>query len=132
MAGFSVAVEEPAVERTRRPLRSDLQLIALILGISVWDASVVLIGQISGKPIDFDWLARLAHLLLAGLLCVAPGVLAVRLLSPGYPATLRHCVRTFAAFVLGSAIGHWFATRWIYASPTDDMVKMLQRWPGAC
>ena len=63
--------------------------------------------------------------LLGGLLCVAPGVLAVRLLSPGYPATLRHCLRTFAAFVLGSAIGHWFAARWIYASPTDDTVKML-------
>ena len=51
---------------------------------------------------------------LGGLLCVGSGVLAVRVLSPRYPATLHRCARTFAAFVLGSAIGHACAGRWIY------------------
>ena len=118
-------MEEPAIARTRRSLRSDLQLVALVLSIAAWDASVVLVIEIAGKPIAFDWLPRLGHLVLGGLLCVGPGVLAVRLLSPRYPATLRQCVRTFAAFVLGSAIGHWLAFRWIYASPTHAMSTVL-------
>ncbi len=80
-----------------------------------------------------DWLPRLGFLLLGGLLCVGPGVLAVRLLSPGYPATLRACVRSFAAFVLGSAIGHVCAGRWIYFPQIDDLWTVLpSRWPGAC
>src|SRR6186713_238979 len=101
MAGLSVAMDGPAVERPRRSLRNDLQLIALVLGISAWDASVVFTMQIAEKPIAVDWLAHLGQLLLGGLLCVGPGVLAVRVLSPSYPATLKGCVRTFAAFVLG-------------------------------
>jgi len=125
MAGLSAAMEEPAIARTRRSLRTDLQLVALVLSIAAWDASVVLVIEIAGKPIAFDWLPRLGHLVLGGLLCVGPGVLAVRLLSPDYPATLRQCVRTFAAFVLGSAIGHWLAFRWIYASPTHTMSTVL-------
>jgi signal transduction histidine kinase len=125
MAGLSAAMEEPAIARTRRSLRSDLQLVALILSIAAWDASVVLVGEIARKPIAFDWLPRLGHLVLGGLLCVGPGVLAVRLLSPGYPATLRGCVRTFAVFVLGSTIGHWLAFRWVYASPSHAMDMVL-------
>jgi signal transduction histidine kinase len=125
MAGLSVAMDEPAVARTRRSLRSDLQLVALILGISAWDASEVLVVEFAGKPIPLDWPARLGYLVLGGLLCVGPGVLAVRLLAPGYPATLRGCIRTFAVFVLGSAIGHWLAFRWIYAPPTGGMEAAL-------
>ena len=127
MAGLSVAMDEPAVGRTRSSLRNDLQLIALVLGIAAWDASVVFIVQIAEKPIAVDWLARLGHLFLGGLLCVGPGVLAVRLLSPSYPATLRACVRTFGAFVLGSAIGHACAGRWIYFAQMDDFLAMLPR-----
>jgi signal transduction histidine kinase len=127
MAGLSVAMDEPAVGRTRRSLRNDLQLIALVLGISAWDASVVFIVQIAEKPIAFDWLARLGQLLLGGLLCVGPGVLAVRLLSPSYPTTLHRCVRTFAAFVLGSAAGHVCAGRWIYFPQSDDIVAVLPK-----
>src|SRR5580765_4775814 len=41
MVGWSVAMDEPAVGWTRRSLRNDLQLIALVLGIAAWDASVV-------------------------------------------------------------------------------------------
>ena len=126
MAGLSVAMDEPAVGRTRSSLRNDLQLLALVLGISAWDASVVFVVQIAEKPVAVDWLARLGHLFLGGLLCVGPGVLAVRLLSPGYPATLRGCVRTFAAFVLGSAIGHACAGRWIYFGQMD-VLEMLPR-----
>ena len=124
MAGLSAAMEEPAIARTRRSLRSDLQLIALVLSIAAWDASVVLVIEIAGKPIAFDWLPRLGHLVLGGLLCVGPGVLgrpvavaAGNLYSDLAPARIR----TFAAFVLGSAIGHWLAFRWIYASPTHAM-----------
>ena len=120
-------MDEPAVGRTRSSLRNDLQLIALVLGIAAWDASVVFVVQIAEKPVAVDWLARLGHLFLGGLLCVGPGVLAVRLLSPGYPATLRACVRTFAAFVLGSAIGHACAGRWIYFAQMDDSSTMLPR-----
>jgi len=125
MAGLSVAMGEPA-GRTRRSLRNDLQLIALVLGIAAWDASVVFVVQIAEKPVAFDWLARLGHLLVGGLLCVGPGVLAVRLLSPSYPSTPGRCIRTFAAFVLGSAIGHAFAGRWIYF-PEVDVLSMLPR-----
>jgi len=125
MAGLSVAMHEPAVGRTRRSLRNDLQLIALVLGIAAWDASVVFIVQIAEKPVAVDWLARLGSLLLGGLLCVGPGVLAVRLLSPRYPDSLGRCVRTFAAFVLGSAIGHVCAGRWIYFRRSEDIVSLL-------
>jgi len=127
MAGLAVAIEEPAVARTGRSLRNDLQLIALVLGISAWDASVVFIVQIAEKPIAFDWLALLGRLWLGGLLCVGPGVLAVRLFSPSYPASLHRCVRTFAAFVLGSAIGHVCAGRWIYFPQIDDVVTVLPK-----
>ena len=127
MAGLSVAMDEPAVGRTRSSLRNDLQLIALVLGIAAWDASVVFIVQIAEKPVAVDWLARLGHLFLGGLLCVGPGVLAVRLFSPSYPATLKVCVRTFAAFVLGSAIGHACAGRWIYFAQMEDVLAMLPR-----
>ena len=51
-------MEEPAIARTRRSLRSDLQVVALILSIAAWDASVVLVVEIAGKPIAFDWLPR--------------------------------------------------------------------------
>ena len=125
MAGLSVAMEEPAVGRTRRSLRNDLQLLALVLGIAAWDASVVFVVQIAQKPIAVDWLSHLGYLLLGGLLCVGPGVLAVRLLSPRYPATLDRCVRTFAAFVLGSAVGHVCAGLWIYYPQGNDVVKVL-------
>jgi signal transduction histidine kinase len=117
-------MDEPAVGWTRRSLRNDLQLIALVLGIAAWDASVVFTVKIAEKPIAFDWLALLGHLFLGGLLCVGPGVLAVRLLSPSYPETLSRCVRTFAAFVLGSAIGHVCAGRWVYF-PESDIVSVL-------
>jgi signal transduction histidine kinase len=127
MAGLSVAMDEPAVARTRHALRNDLQLIALVLGIAAWDASVVFIVQIAEKPIAVDWLARLGNLLLGGLLCVGSGVLAVRVLSPSYPSTLHRCLRTFAAFVLGSAIGHACAGRWIYFPKVDDVVNVLAR-----
>jgi signal transduction histidine kinase len=127
MAGLSVAMDEPAVGWTRRSLRNDLQLIALVLGIAAWDASVVFIVKIAEKPIAVDWLALLGNLLLGGLLCVGPGVLAVRVLSPAYPATLDRCVRTFAAFVLGSAIGHVCAGRWIYFPQIDDIVTVLPK-----
>ena len=127
MAGLSVAMEEPAVGWTRRSLRNDLQLIALVLGIAAWDASVVFTVKIAEKPIDFDWLALLGNLLLGGLLCVGPGVLAVRLLSPSYPETFGRCVRTFAAFVLGSAIGHVCAGRWVYFAQMNDVLAMLPR-----
>jgi signal transduction histidine kinase len=125
MAGLSVAMDEPAVGRTSRPLRNDLQLIALVLGIAACDASVVFMVEIAAKPIAVEWLAHLGHLFLAGLLCVAPGVLAVRLLSPGYPATLGRCASTFAAFVLGSAIGHVCAGRWIYFRQSGDIMAVL-------
>ena len=127
MAGLTVAIEEPAVARTGRSLRNDLQLIALVLGISAWDASVVFIVQIAEKPMAFDWLALLGRLWLGGLLCVGPGVLAVRLFSPSYPASLHRCVRTFAACVLGSAIGHVCAGRWIYFPQIDDLVTVLPK-----
>jgi len=122
---MSVALDDPAVARPRRSLRNDLQLIALVLGVAAWDASVVFVVQIASKPIAVDWLDRLGHLFLAGLLCVGPGVLAVRLLAPSYPATWRRCVRTFAAFVLGSAIGHVFAGRWIYFPQSESIVAVL-------
>ena len=126
MAGLSVAMEGPAAGRARRTLRNDLQLLALVLGIAAWDASVVFVVQIAEKPIAVDWLARLGHLLVGGLLCVGPGVLAVRLLSPRYPDTLRRCIRTFGAFVLGSAIGHVCAGRWIYyPTKTEGLVAVL-------
>ena len=127
MVGWSVAMDEPAVGWTRRSLRNDLQLIALVLGIAAWDASVVFTVKIAEKPIAFDWLALLGHLFLGGLLCVGPGVLAVRLLSPSYPETLSRCVRTFAAFVLGSAIGHVCAGRWVYFPQSDDIVTVLPK-----
>lgn len=119
-------MEEPAVARKWRSLRGDVQLIALVLVISAWDAGVALSWEIATEPITFDWLARIGPLFLGGLLSVGPGVLAVRLFSPGYPTTLRHCVRTFAIFVLGSAIGHWYAFRWIYVSPTRDLARTLE------
>jgi len=125
MTGLSVAMDEPALARTRRSLRNDLQLIALVLGIAAWDASVVFVVQIAAKPIAVDWLAHLGRLVLAGLLCVGPGVLAVRLLAPSYPSTLQRCVRTFVAFVLGSAVGHVCAGRWIYFPQSGDIVAVL-------
>ena len=127
MAALSVAIEEPAFGRARRSLRNDLQLIALVLGISAWDASVVFVVHIAAKPIAVDWLAHLGRLWLGGLLCVGPGVLAVRLLSPRYPATPSGCGRTFAAFVLGSAIGHACAGRWIYFPQIEDVLAMLPK-----
>jgi len=124
---MSVAIEDGALARTPGSLRNDLQLLALVLGIAAWDASVVFIVQIAEKPVAVDWLALLGHLLLGGLLCVGPGVLAVRVLSPSYPATLQRCVRTFAAFVLGSAIGHVCAGRWIYFPHSDGIVTVMSR-----
>ena len=43
------------------------------------------------------------------VLLIAPGMLAARLASGGYPTSLRMCIRTVVAFALGSAVGHWIA-----------------------
>ena len=124
---MSVAMEEPAVGRTRRSLRNDLQLIALVLGIAAWDASVVFIVQIAEKPIAFDWLARLGTSSWADCCASGPACWRFDCSRRATPTTLGRCVRTFAAFVLGSAIGHVCAGRWVYFRADGRLVAVLPR-----
>jgi len=111
----SAAVREPLSYERHRGGRRHLQLIFLILAACAWDACVTLycqvtIGHIAGEPRTFGLLPRFWELLQASLVLYGPGVLAAWLASSGgYPTSLRGCIRTIAAFALGSALGHWMS-----------------------
>jgi hypothetical protein len=118
----SVAAREPASHEGWRSVRSNLQLILVILVACAWDAGFNVASEIAKWPKTFDWLPRLWYLLLASVVMIAPGILAARLASRGYPTSLRMCIRTVVAFVLGSAVGHWIAF-WPMAFPGDEFNK---------
>ena len=105
----SVPVREPASHKGWRSVRSSLQLILAILVVCAWANSNTLLLQITDGPTTFEWLPWLWQRLQTSVLMVAPGMLAARLASRGYPTSVRMCIRTVVAFVLGSAVGHWLA-----------------------
>ena len=105
----SVSVREPASHKGWRSVRSNLQLILAILVIFAWTNSATLVLQIINKATTFEWLPWLWQRLQTSVMLVAPGMLAARLASRGYPTSVRTCIRTVVAFVLGSAVGHWLA-----------------------
>jgi signal transduction histidine kinase len=109
----SVAVREPASHKGWRSVRSNLQLILAILAVCAWDASPTLVLEIIRLPNTFEWLPRHWQQLQASVLLVAPGILAARVASRGYPTSVRVCIRTVVAFALGSAVGAWLAFRLI-------------------
>jgi signal transduction histidine kinase len=107
----SVAVGEPAGRKGWRFARSSLQLMLVILAACAFDAAMLLYldavhDAMKGRPRTFEWQPRLWHLLQLSAVLIAPGVLAAWLAARGYPASLRACIRTVVAFVLGSAVGH--------------------------
>ena len=104
----SVAVREPASHKGWRSVRSSLQLILAILVVCAWDASLSLAIEMA-RPKTFEWLPRLWQMLQLSALQIAPGALAVRLASRGFPTSLRMCIRMVVAFAFGSAVGHWVA-----------------------
>jgi len=106
----SVPVREPASHKGWRSVRSSLQLILAILVVCAWANSTALVLMITNHPMTFEWLPRIwQQQLQASVLFIAPGMLAARLASRGYPTSLRMSIRTVVAFVLGSAVGHWLA-----------------------
>jgi hypothetical protein len=84
----------------------------------------MLASEIRKWPEAFDWPPRVWQLLQASVVMFAPGVLAARLASRGYPTSLRMCIRTVVAFVLGSALGHWFAL-----ADGVSRAEFLKVWP---
>jgi hypothetical protein len=105
----SVAVTEPASDKRWRSLRRHLPLILAIVVACAWDASLMLALEIAMATKTVEWLPRFWHLLQGAALLIAPGIMAARLASGGYPTSLRLCIRTIVAFALGSAVGHWIA-----------------------
>ena len=100
----SVAVREPASHKGWRSVRSTLQLILAILVVCAWDASVT---SLSGHMEDHQGAKdiRVAAAALAAaasqVVLIAPGMLAARLASRGYPTSVRMCIRTVVAFSSG-------------------------------
>jgi Histidine kinase len=109
----------------RRSMRSSLQLMLAILAVCVWHNSFTLVFFITKDPTTFAWLPRLWLELQVSVLAIAPGMLAARLASRGYPTSVRMCVRTVVAFGLGSAIGHWIAFQLIPVYPGNGMPRPL-------
>jgi signal transduction histidine kinase len=80
-----------------------------ILVVCAWDASLSLLIEMTKPKSTFEWLPGLWQMLQISALQIAPGVLAARLASRGFPTSLRMCIRMVMAFALGSAVGHWVA-----------------------
>ena len=90
------------------------------------DASLNLALEITRVPQTFEWLPRLWQVLLVSGVCIAPGMLAARLVSRGYPTNRRMCIRMIVAFGMGSAVAHWIGFRLIpgfFLNPTQTV------WP---
>ena len=122
----SVAVAEPARHKGWRSPRSHLQLILVILAACAWDASAMLVMEINWVTRTFDWLPRLWQQLQASVLFIAPGILAARLASGGYPTTIRMCVLAVVGFALGSVVGHWLVHQLIPAHAPGAFRRV---WP---
>ncbi len=109
----SVAAREPASHRGWRSVRSSLQLILAIGVVCLWHNSATLVLRITEDPTPSVWLPRLSQQLQYSVMLIAPGMLAARLASRGYPSSVRMCIRTVAAFVLASAVGHLLVFQFI-------------------
>jgi hypothetical protein len=105
-----------------RSVPSSLQLPIAILAVGVWHNSAMLVFHITNDPTTLAWLPRVWLGLQISVLSIGPGMLAAWLASSGsYPTSVRMCVRTVAAFGLGSAIGHWMTWQLIPVYPWSGM-----------
>jgi sensor histidine kinase YesM len=78
-----------------------------------WYNGTRLAMQMANAPATSEW-PRLWQQVQTSVLFIAPGMLAAWLASRGYPTSVRMCMRTLVAFVLGSAVGHWLAVLLIH------------------
>jgi hypothetical protein len=92
-------------------MRSNLLLVLAILVVCAWDASLEFVWHLTRVSKTFDSLPRFWQLLQASVVIIAPGILAARLASRGFPTSLRMCIRAVVAFSLGSAVGLWIGLR---------------------
>jgi signal transduction histidine kinase len=103
------AVDEPSGHGRRRFGRGDLQFAALVLVLFATNAIVDTLGEVAFEAGAVDW----AHLFWENaegtVVANLPGALAVWLLLPGYPTSLRRCIQIVAIYIVGAAVGHWFA-----------------------
>jgi len=111
------AKTEPDGLGQRRFTRSDLLLATLVLASCAMETIGGTLTDAAWATGGFDWPQRLWETFEASLLGIGSGWFEVWLFVPGYPTSVRRCVRMVAVFLVGSAIGHWFVIRWFLPFP---------------
>ena len=96
-----VPVREPASHKGWRSVRSSLQLILAILVVCAWANGNTLVLQITNGPTTFEWLPWLWQRLQTSVLTIAPACWLRGWRHAAIRTSVRMCIRTVAAFVLG-------------------------------
>lgn len=112
-------------------MRSSVRLMLAIVVVCLWQNSATLAFHITKDPTAFTWLPRLWQQLQVSVLMIAPGMLAAALASRGFPASVRTCIRTVVVFFLGSAVGHWFASRLVPVYAGTDIPRPVDSYASS-
>jgi len=118
--------EEPSSRGRRRFGRGDLQFAVLALAFCTWGAIVGTLGEVGFEQGPVDWIFRLWKNLQGEFVAIAPGAAMVWLLLPGYPTSLRRCIQVVAVYLVGAAVGHWFAIRAFTPFPDPTLPWMAR------
>jgi signal transduction histidine kinase len=97
----------------RHAVGRELGFAGLLLAYCTWDTVATLVFEIGFAKKPLAGLSLLWQTYQFSLLAIVPGALAVRLAWPGYPTTLRRCIRIVFAYFVGATVGHWLAFRWL-------------------
>ena len=123
----TTAVDDPSSHARRRRFgRGDLQFAGLYLALCAWDTISSTIAEVGFTPGPVDWLSRTWDNFQGMVLATGPGAAAVWLLLPGVPTSLRRCLQIVAVYLVGAAVGHWFAIRAFTPFP-DPSVPWMAR-----